>query len=414
VLASTRSSRLIEYTGYYSFVVLGWQLVVFPSLIRSIETDFHQSDAAFGLLYLVKALLYLGGAFAGGYLTERLGRRVVLSSAGALTAFSIFVAAIAPSWWTFVVGAALVSLGGAAVDGGINGLFLDLFRDSRGGALNFLHLFFGVGALLAPLPIGFALSAGVSWRLLLLGTAAGTALVVVPLAVLPMPQGRFSAADSDAPSQTQDGVGWLVPFFALAAAIGFYVAAEVGVSSWVVRLLSSQPVTIATAALSIFWLGLSGGRLASRWFAEMWDYTAFTVVSMLLASISLVAAVLLPWLSLSLFCYGLTGFFFGPVYPMIMAIGGELYPARLAALSGGLTAGAAAGGIVYPPLMGFMASRVGLRTGMLGAAAIGIPCAACLLFARSFARSHDSEATAGEPSAALGATDETIRNLDRP
>ena len=395
MLASTRTSRLIEYTGYYSFVVLGWQLVVFPSLIRSIETDFHQSDAAFGLLYLVKALLYLGGAFAGGYLTERLGRRVVLSSAGALTALSILVAAVAPSWWPFVVGAALVSLGGAAIDGGINGLFLDLFRDSRGGALNFLHLFFGVGALLAPLPIGFALSAGVSWRLLLLGTAAGTALVVVPLAVLPMPQGRFSAADSGASPEAQGGgLGWLVPFFALAAAIGFYVAAEVGVSSWVVRLLSSQPVTIATAALSIFWLGLSGGRLASRWFAEMWDYTAFTVVSMLLASVSLVAAVLLPWLPVSLFCYGLTGFFFGPVYPMIMAIGGELYPARLAALSGGLTAGAAAGGIVYPPLMGFMASRVGLRTGMLGAAAIGLPCVACLLFARSVARRFEA-ASAG-------------------
>ncbi len=393
--ADSRSSRRLQYTGYYSFVVLGWQTVLFPSLIRSIEADFHQSDAAFGLLYLAKAILYVVGAFAGGYLVERLGRRLVLSSSAGLSAVALLIAAVAPTWLPFVCAAALVTLGAAVIDGGVNGLFLDLFRNARGGALNFLHLFFGVGALLAPLPIGLLVSDGASWRLILAGSGIGTGMMVPFLAMRAMPSGRWSAATENVDAGNDVGqMTRLAPFLALSAAIGFYVAAEIGVSSWVVRLLSDQSVTTATAALSIFWLGLAAGRLGSRWFAEMFDYTSFTVGSMLVASFSLAAAVLLPSLPLKLLCFGLSGFFFGPVYPMIMAIGGEIYPTRLAALSGGLTAGAAIGAIVYPPVMGFTAARVGLRTGMLGAAAIGLPCVACLLFARSVARRFEAASAA--------------------
>ena len=75
-----------------------------------------------------------------------------------------------------------------------------------------------------------------------------------------------------------------------------------------------------------------------------------------------------------------------------------MYPHRLAALSGGLTGGAAAGGIVYPPLMGFMAANVGLRTGMIGAALLGVPAAICLLVARTSAANRAAR-IAGETAA---------------
>jgi fucose permease len=78
--------------------------------------------------------------------------------------------------------------------------------------------------------------------------------------------------------------------------------------------------------------------------------------------------------------------FFGPIYPMIMALGGNIYPRRLAALSGSLSAAAVAGSIVYPPLMGVMAAHIGLRAGMVGAALLGIPMALALLGARAAAR----------------------------
>ena len=74
--------------------------------------------------------------------------------------------------------------------------------------------------------------------------------------------------------------------------------------------------------------------------------------------------------------------FFGPIYTMIMAIGGNIYPHRLATLSGGLATAAVIGSIVYPPMMGLLESHIGLAGGMLGAALLGIPTAGGIIIAR--------------------------------
>jgi MFS family permease len=71
---------------------------------------------------------------------------------------------------------------------------------------------------------------------------------------------------------------------------------------------------------------------------------------------------------------------------MIMALGGNIYPHRLAVLSGGLTTAAVVGGLVYPPLIGILESHIGLRSGMMGAALLGIPAALSLGAARLASR----------------------------
>ena len=60
---------------------------------------------------------------------------------------------------------------------------------------------------------------------------------------------------------------------------------------------------------------------------------------------------------------------------MIVAIGGERYPERSAAVGGSLTGMAVIGSIVYPPAMGFLSVTVGLPVAMLGNALLAIACA---------------------------------------
>jgi MFS family permease len=116
--------------------------------------------------------------------------------------------------------------------------------------------------------------------------------------------------------------------------------------------------------------------------AEWFDYTRFTVTCIALASACILAAVLTPVFPAAVALYGLAGLFNGPIFPMIMAIGGNIYPHRLAALSGSLAASAVVGSVAYPPLVGIMASHVGLRAGLLGAGILGIPAAAGVIGAR--------------------------------
>jgi fucose permease len=379
---ATSPARSLTVLGYYGFVMIGWQSLLLPSLIRSIEHDFHQTDAGFAFLYFVANVVYALSAMGGAFLTERIGRRWILISAFVLCAIGAALQAGAANWLWFVLAVAPGAWGGGAIDGGINALFLDLFRGARGGALNFLHLFFGVGSLIGPVCIGLLVTAGVSWRVIV-GLTAVAFLVVVPTLVrIPMPSGVHDAEAAAHAEKIDPSEQSLIPFVGLAFGIGLYVAAETGVSSWLVQFLSGASVPVATGILSAFWGGLSLGRLLSRWVAEAMDYYVFTLGCIVLSSISLAAAVFSPWLLLSAILFTLTGMFSGPIFPMIMALGGDIYPHRLARLSGSLTTAAVAGGIVYPPLMGILESHIGLAGGMMGAALLGIPMAGAVLLTR--------------------------------
>jgi len=61
-----------------------------------------------------------------------------------------------------------------------------------------------------------------------------------------------------------------------------------------------------------------------------------------------------------------------------MAVAGDRYPGRSAAVSGFLSGFAVVGAIVYPPVMGFISVGIGLAAAMLGAAALSAVCAGVL------------------------------------
>jgi len=104
------------------------------------------------------------------------------------------------------------------------------------------------------------------------------------------------------------------------------------------------------------------------------------------ASSSLVLAIVTPSFPLAVVLYGLSGLGFGPVYPMIMAMGGTIYPHRLATLSGGLAGAASVGAIAYPPLIGLLSARIGIGGGLIGAGLIGIPTGLALIAAHRAVR----------------------------
>jgi fucose permease len=370
--------------GYAAFILDGWNIVLIPSLIRSVGQEFRQSDAAFGLFFLLSSLVYAFGSWSSGALTERIGRRIVLPLNVLVFALGFAAEAAAPNWTLLLAASMLVGWGGGGIDGGINSLFLDLYRDARGGALSLLHVFFSVGGLVAPFVIGQLLSAGLAWRAIVLGTAIVALPLVAFLAVSPMPAGRREAAPAAVDTAAGQRLGPSgAPFVALAAAIALYVGSELAVSNWLVKYLSGVPIATATAVLSLFWAGLTAGRLLSSWLAERVEYFTFTMSSAGLAGLALFLAVLTgPALLPAAALFALTGVLFGPIYPMIIALGGNIYPNRPAAVGGGLSAAAVVGGTVYPPLMGLLASTIGLRAGMIGAAFLGIPQILALLSAR--------------------------------
>jgi fucose permease len=358
-----------------ALLLVGWGGLLVPSAIRSIEHDFGQTDAGVGMFYLLYSFCYAVGSLAGGLLTERLGRRSILAVAVFLFGAGTIGLALAPAWAAFLATAIPAGLAAGAIDSQCNGLVLDLYPDALGRELNRLHVWFSVGALTAPLVVGQLLNAGVAWETVILGTGAAVLPMAVLFAIADVPHGRHAGTEAGGGRK----VGVAGPLLLLALGIGCYVAAEIGVSNWLVRFLDQAPIAIATGALSLFWGGLTVGRLVSTRIADRFDHASYAMAASLLSAVALVGAVVVPVLPVSVILFGVVGFGFGPVYPMIMAVGGERFPGRSAAVSGILGTSAVIGSVVYPPIMGFLSDTIGLALAMIGAAILSGICALLLI-----------------------------------
>ena len=393
--------------GCAAFVLIGWSGLLVPSLIRSVKDAYGQSDAGIGIFYFLYAVAYATGSLGGGLATERFGRRLILGAAVAVHAAGLIALGLGQSWWVFLLAGLPGGLGAGAVDGGVNGLFLDRFRSGRGRALNLLHLFFSLGALTAPLAVGVLVEGGVGWQAIIVATGVVAIPVAVMFGIVEMPGGRrrgsstesgFDAtaptgrettAEAGRPTSPGKGLrqGLAAPLILLGVAIAFYVASEVGVSSWLVRFLEPAPLTTATTALSLYWAGLAVGRLVSSQVADRFDHLRFATVCAAGIAIALVGAIFVPSLPISIALFAVAGFASGPVFPMIIAIGGERYPDRSAAVGGFLTGAAVTGSITYPPIMGFLSVSVGLTVAMVGNVILGLACAGALVMVGRSARS---------------------------
>ena len=370
--------------GYAGFTLVGWNALLVPSLVPAIERDFTQPDAGVGVLYFVTAVLFVTGSLAGGFAMERLGRSRALPAAVFGMAAGLALEAVAPSWTVFVAGGALAGFGSGAVEVGMNGLFLDRFSEDRGRALSRLHLCFSLGALAAPLVIAALVEIGVTWRL----PFAVSSIIVLAIGL------GLAASDLRVPHPVvtsragPPSVGRHVPLplVLLAVAITSYVAAESGISSWLVRFLDTAPIGIATLALSLFWAGLALGRLVASRVADRFAPLAVATACGLATGVAVLAAVVAPWVAVSIALFAVAGVACGPIYPMIMASAGALYPARANAVSGILTAAAVAGSVVYPPVMGFISNGAGLGVGMAGAGLLAFACAGALVVVHLLAR----------------------------
>src|SRR5207244_592177 len=110
---------------------------------------------------------------------ERLGQHAFLALSGATLLAQMAIMASAPPWVFVVALAALGSFGLGLVDTGLNSYIAELPNNSA--RLNYLHAFYGMGALVGPLLAAGILAQGLSWNQVYLVLAAGALLLAAGL-----------------------------------------------------------------------------------------------------------------------------------------------------------------------------------------------------------------------------------------
>jgi len=118
--------------------------------------------ATIGLLFLVQSIGYLVAAFSSGLLVEKLGTRGFLMLGVVSFLFGVGALALMLPFMIVLVTMLPLGLGVGIIDAGINAYIASMPRNAA--RLNYLHAFYGIGALLGPLIASAFLAVRWGWN----------------------------------------------------------------------------------------------------------------------------------------------------------------------------------------------------------------------------------------------------------
>jgi fucose permease len=352
--------------AFFAFILIGAVDAAVGVLLPSLRAFYAIDKATVGLLFISSTVGYLVSAFGSGLLVEKLGIRVFMVVGPAMITLAAITISFMPPFVVLMGGFLISGFGIGLIDSGLNSHIAALPNNTA--LLNFLHAFFGVGALLGPLLATIVLDAALQWNTVYYVWMSMSVVLIVGF-WLGFREPRRVAHPAEHTTGGKQGnvlaatlrlrVVWVAAFFLL-----IYVGVELSLGNWSFSFLTEerhQVENLSGLAVSGYWLGLTLGRLTLGKVGERVGNRR--LIEMCLAGV--VAGVLIVWLvpvgvAMAAGLW-LVGFSLGPIFPTTIAITSGLVPARiLPSAIGFITSFASVGAALLPAGAGALAERVGL------------------------------------------------------
>lgn len=316
-----------------------------------------------GNIFFGEYLGFLIATLITGILADRYGLKLVIVLAGLLLALGVggYSAFNTPALLAFSL--FIVGMGLGAFELGPNAVIVSLYHEQKGLYLNLMAVMHGLGSMLAPLFASLLFGIGSHWRAVYRWDLLPILILILAAALLRFPKLDEKSA-LDFRSIPKVAFKRRLPFYY--AAMLFYVAAEIGLASWMVVYLQGARSMDAAASnnqLALFFGLLMLGRLLGSFIVKRLGYLRSTLIASLLASLSLAIGV---FTNLSIFI-PLTGFFFSIIFPTLTASVSDSEYENINTILGVLFTFSGLGGMLGPWLVAWSSDRFGLQTGFSAA-----------------------------------------------
>jgi FHS family Na+ dependent glucose MFS transporter 1 len=258
---SSRGKLPIAVAFYAAVLLEGLMLAAPGPTLDALASQTDSTLGQIGIVFTANGLGFVTGALLGGRLYSRMAGSRLLAYALGLMAIATFTLPWLGSLTLVVASFVVIGLAIGLVDVGGNTLIVWLYRQDVPPYMNALHLFWGIGAFLAPLLIA---------QVDVVTGEAVAAYWLFAAAMVPVAIWVASAPSPDAPPDAGGESGGLVlrrhSFFVALMAILFFihVGAELSFGGWIfsyAEALGIGPDTTARVLNSVFWGGLVIGRL---------------------------------------------------------------------------------------------------------------------------------------------------------
>ena len=352
-------AALVAFAGVFS---LGVIFAILGSIKLKLVERLSIDDAQVGKLFSTLMFSALIASLIIGPLTDIAGYGAIAFTGFALSGISLWLLAVARSYRSAVVACFLLGIAAIGVNtGNVLGPTVLFDGQDPSRASNLLNILFGLGALITPLILAFAIGAiGYKKTVGLIGAILFVQIVLPFFAEFPSPGRAFDFVYSlrllANPAVVLGGMGLFCS-----------IAVQSCLAGFITTYLKSYQFSDATAGtlLSGFWVALILARIiATTMPPAVAPGLVLPIISLLMAiTIGIMIIVHSPFAAA--ICALLSGFFLGPVFPTLVGESLSKTDAIAAGTAGSvfglIFAAGLCGGIIVPTLTGKYAVKQGIR-----------------------------------------------------
>ncbi|MBQ8725308.1 MAG: MFS transporter [Oscillospiraceae bacterium] len=348
---------------YLAFISLGLPDSLLGSAWPTIHAEFDVPLSYMGLV----SMIISGGTIVSSLMTERLTKKIetrILTTASVfLTAIALFGFSMSAEFYQLCLWGIPYGLGAGAIDAALNN-YVALHYNSK--HMSWLHCFWGVGTIISPYVMSYALMHTVWTDGYLTVSLIQIAIVAVLIFTLPL----WKINHTNTSSENSTKVLGLKGAFKIKGVptllVGFmaYCAAEATTMLWASSYLEGTRGAAkeeAAAFGSLFFIGITAGRFLSGIISDkLGDNrmirlgTGIALCGVLLIALPLKMATIAGFVIIGLGC--------APVYPCIIHSTPNNFGAENSqGIIGIQMASAYVGSTFMPPLFGLLANHISLK-----------------------------------------------------
>ncbi|MDO4491571.1 MAG: MFS transporter [Lachnospiraceae bacterium] len=376
-----KDNAYVVCNTYYAYFAQGLAVIMLGSVLPALQSYYNISYQVSGMLLSVTFIGYAIFGLLSGYMPLYFGLK--RSFLMIITALAVGMGLLLVSGNPICLLASMFIIG---IDkGGVttyNNQIVTVLSDGDAGPLNLLHVFFAIGACLAPIVVLFSSRVDATgWKLPVLISV----IVAVIGIFLMLPMKLDNSIYERGNSSEKGGSGSLGFFteklFVISLIMAFlYQFVESSAMSWVTTyFIDSNVMTDTSAQLitSALWIALLAGRTSCSILAKR---MATKNMLLLMTALQLVFTVMLvsshTLITMMIATIGL-GLGMSGMYGTIVSNAGDVF-SRYPTSMGYYVLISSIGAVISPSLVGFIASAASLRAGFV---LLCIAAAASLLMA---------------------------------
>lgn len=349
-------TTLLLLVIYSAFISLGLPDSVLGTAWPVMHDELYASVSSLAVVNVCVSLCTVFSSIFAQKAMRRFGTYAVTAFSIVLTFTALFFISRVNSIYLLILFALPLGLGGGAIDTALNDY---VARNYSPAQMNFLHAFWGLGTIIAPILLSRLLAGGGSWRsaYVILSAIQTVIFIIVLLSK------TLWKKDESSPDEKKEKVYSIAELLrvpgALPSCLAFTFYAFEGVTiSWIASyLVFGKEISASDAAsmTSMVYLGITAGRIITGFIANKVKESIMIRTSQAFILLALLVLMMTESHVVLYAIIFILGFSFGPIYPAMVHQSVTCFDIKYSAGIIGLQMSFAyIGGMLITPLFGLL------------------------------------------------------------